>query len=68
MSESSMAVLLATGPLGSGKTTVVNHLPRREIAAGRKVAVLINEFGAVSVDGTFLDATRGGCSWLAASP
>ncbi len=53
-----MAVLLVTGPLGSGKTTVVNRLLKREIAAGRKVAVLINEFGAVSVDGTFLDATR----------
>ncbi len=53
-----MAVLLVTGPLGSGKTTVVNRLLRREIAAGHKVAVLINEFGAVSVDGTFLDATR----------
>lgn len=53
-----MDVLLVTGPLGAGKTTAVNRLLRVEIAAGRRVAVLINEFGAVSVDGALVDAGR----------
>ncbi len=53
-----MDILLVTGPLGSGKTTVVNRLLRAEVAAGRRVAVLINEFGAVSVDGALVDAER----------
>ncbi|WP_243347571.1 CobW family GTP-binding protein [Mesoterricola sediminis] len=51
-------VLLVTGPLGSGKTTVVNRLLREELGRGRKVAVLINEFGSVSVDGVLVDAER----------
>jgi G3E family GTPase len=53
-----LEVLIVTGPLGSGKTTVVNRLLKREIAEHRKVAVLINEFGTVSVDGSLVDAER----------
>ncbi|MFN8010330.1 MAG: CobW family GTP-binding protein [Holophagaceae bacterium] len=53
-----MDVLLVTGPLGAGKTTAVNRLLKAELAAGRRVAVLINEFGAVSVDGALVDAER----------
>jgi G3E family GTPase len=51
-------VLLVTGPLGSGKTTVVNQLLKAELARGTRVAVLINEFGDVSVDGILVDAER----------
>ena len=51
-------VLLVTGPLGAGKTTAVNRLLKREAAEGRRVAVLINEFGAVSVDGSLVAAER----------
>lgn len=53
-----IAVLIVTGPLGAGKTTAVNRLLKEEIAAGRRVAVLINEFGAVSVDGSLVNAER----------
>ena len=53
-----MDVLLVTGPLGSGKTTVVNCLLKAELGQGRRVAVLINEFGAVSVDGLLVAAER----------
>jgi G3E family GTPase len=53
-----MDVLLVTGPLGSGKTTVVNRLLKAELGQGRRVAVLINEFGSVSVDGLLVDAER----------
>ncbi|GLH71824.1 cobalamin biosynthesis protein CobW [Geothrix limicola] len=51
-------ILIVTGPLGAGKTTVVNRLLKAEVAASRRVAVLINEFGAVSVDGTLVDTER----------
>ena len=54
-------VLIVTGPLGAGKTTAVNRLLKAEVAAGRRVAVLINEFGAISVDGTLV--TPNGLSW-----
>jgi G3E family GTPase len=53
-----MDILIVTGPLGAGKTTVVNRLLKAEVAAKRRVAVLINEFGAISVDGTLVDAER----------
>jgi len=53
-----LEVLIVTGPLGAGKTTVVNRLLKAEVAGGRRVAVLINEFGAISVDGTLVDAER----------
>jgi len=51
-------VLIVTGPLGAGKTTAVNRLLKEEVTAGRRVAVLINEFGAVSVDGSLVSAGR----------
>ncbi|WP_243382936.1 CobW family GTP-binding protein [Geothrix alkalitolerans] len=53
-----LEVLIVTGPLGAGKTTAVNRLLKGEVAAGHRVAVLINEFGAISVDGTLVDAER----------
>ncbi len=53
-----LEVLIVTGPLGAGKTTAVNRLLKEEVAAGRRVAVLINEFGAVSVDGSLVGAER----------
>lgn len=42
-------VSLFTGFLGAGKTTLLNHLIRQRGA--RRYAVLVNEFGAVSIDG-----------------
>ncbi|MDR3672350.1 MAG: GTP-binding protein [Holophaga sp.] len=53
-----LEVLMVTGPLGSGKTTVMNRLLKAELGQGRRVAVLINEFGAVSVDGTLVASGR----------
>lgn len=50
--------LLVTGPLGSGKTTLVNRLLRAELEAGHRVSVLINEFGSVSVDGALIEGAR----------
>lgn len=41
-------VTILTGYLGSGKTTILNALLQQE--AGRGSAVIVNEFGAVSID------------------
>lgn len=45
-------VTIVTGFLGAGKTTLIRHL--MENAGGRKLALLINEFGDVGVDGGIL--------------
>ena len=45
-------VSIVTGFLGAGKTTLIRHL--LEHAGGRRVALIINEFGDVGVDGTIL--------------
>ena len=42
-------VTVITGYLGSGKTTLLNHVLSGQ--QGRKVAVIVNEFGEVGVDG-----------------
>src|SRR5918994_4635860 len=41
-----------TGFLGSGKTTLIQHVLRN--ASGRRLAVIVNEFGAVGIDGEIL--------------
>ena len=45
-------VTVITGFLGSGKTTLIRHLLAN--AKGRKLAVLVNEFGSEGVDGEIL--------------
>lgn len=45
-------VTVITGFLGSGKTTLIRHLMANP--NGRKLAVLVNEFGSVGVDGDIL--------------
>ncbi|MGF6312301.1 cobalamin biosynthesis protein CobW [Bradyrhizobium sp. i1.8.4] len=45
-------VTVVTGFLGSGKTTLIQHLIRN--ASGKKLAVLVNEFGSEGVDGDIL--------------
>jgi cobalamin biosynthesis protein CobW len=41
-----------TGFLGAGKTTLVRHVLAN--AAGRRIAILVNEFGALGIDGEVL--------------
>ena len=45
-------VTVITGFLGSGKTTLVNRILAEQ--HGRKVAVIVNEFGEISVDGQLI--------------
>jgi len=45
-------VTIVTGFLGSGKTTLISHLIRN--AGGRRLAVVVNEFGTLGVDGEIL--------------
>jgi cobalamin biosynthesis protein CobW len=44
---------IVTGFLGAGKTTLVRNL--LENAGGRRLAVLVNEFGDIGFDGSFIE-------------
>jgi cobalamin biosynthesis protein CobW len=45
-------VTVITGFLGSGKTTLIRHLMQNP--QGKRLAILVNEFGSVGVDGDIL--------------
>ena len=47
-----LPVTVITGFLGSGKTTLIRHLIQN--AGGKRLAVVVNEFGDVGVDGEIL--------------
>ena len=47
-------VLVISGFLGSGKTTLVSHLLKEAQAKGARIAVVSNEFGALGIDRALL--------------
>lgn len=49
-------VTVITGFLGSGKTTTIRHLLQNN--EGRRIAVLVNEFGEVGIDGELLKSCQ----------
>ena len=49
---SKVPVTIVTGFLGAGKTTLISHLIRN--ANGRRLAVVVNEFGTLGIDGDIL--------------
>ena len=46
-------ITLITGYLGSGKTTLINHILRN--AKGHKMAVIVNDIGEVNIDAEFIE-------------
>ncbi|WP_431772378.1 CobW family GTP-binding protein [Streptomyces cucumeris] len=48
MATPRIPVILLTGFLGSGKTTMLNHLMRD--SAGTRIGVIVNDFGSVNID------------------
>ena len=54
---SPIPVVVLTGFLGSGKTTLLQHLLETE--DGRRAAVLINEFGEISLDHLLVKSVSG---------
>jgi G3E family GTPase len=54
-----MEVLLITGFLGAGKTTLIRHLLSSEFSAEAKVAVIVNEVGEIGIDGAVIDRQEG---------
>ncbi|MBR3517240.1 MAG: GTP-binding protein [Lachnospiraceae bacterium] len=54
MSKREIPVVLITGYLGSGKTTLMQHLLSQE---KRKVALIVNDMGAINIDASLLSKT-----------
>lgn len=45
-----LPVRIITGFLGSGKTTLVNHVLRQSLGSRERTGVIVNEFGPISID------------------
>jgi len=61
ISDGKVPVTIITGFLGAGKTTLLRHL--LEHAKGRRIAVIVNEFGVVGIDGeTLRSCGMSGCA------
>ena len=61
-----LPVTVVGGYLGAGKTTLVNNMLRQ--AGGRRLAIMVNEFGALPIDSSLVEAAddrivtlTGGC-------
>ena len=59
MQTTKIPATIVTGFLGSGKTTLMRHM--LEQANGLRVAVIVNEFGELGIDGEILKTCAIGC-------
>ena len=57
---SKLPVTIVTGFLGAGKTTLLRHMLGH--ADGRRIAVIVNEFGELGIDGEILKQCSIGCT------
>ncbi len=55
-----LPTVIVGGYLGAGKTTLINHLLRH--AGGRRIAVLVNDFGSTNIDADLIEGSSGGTS------
>ncbi len=55
-----LPVTIVTGFLGAGKTTLLRHM--LDNAEGRRIAVIVNEFGELGIDGEILKQCTIGCT------
>lgn len=51
-----LGVTVVAGFLGAGKTSLINHLLNH--AEGRRLGVMVNDFGALNIDETLIDERR----------
>ncbi len=54
--EQKLPVTIITGYLGSGKTTLVNHILTNN--KNKKIAVIVNEFGEIGIDNELIVKTK----------
>ncbi len=54
MADGRIKSVLVCGFLGAGKTSFLTALLKSDVFAGRRVALLVNEFGTLPVDGAIL--------------
>lgn len=55
--EPKLPTVVVGGYLGAGKTTLVNHLLRH--ADGRRIAVMVNDFGEIGIDADLIVSADG---------